>query len=367
MRILSRYVLREFLIPFSYCFFGLISIYLLFSSFDVISACFEQKPPISLVLAYFGGTVAQYLEWLLPAVFLLATLYTMWQFCRSSELTAMRANGISFVVIVLPILSVAIIAAALSYINSEYYAPVASRNAKLIKDTNFATKEVLIHHNVGFSMPTLNHTWLIGEMDINHPDRLKNVTVTVFRPDGSRDFALIAGVVEHLDGMWWAHSPVSYTFYNELDTVIEPPTEDFALSTLVPLYDFPETPAQIVLQNKGDSDFDSIEDRKTYLEMLDSPTRDEKRRIKYNIYRRFAAPFSIIVITLFAIPVGIASGRQSVFKGIILALTLFLGYYVLNILGMLLANRGLFTPAFCAFLPSLIFFIGGCYFFYKQR
>ncbi len=367
MRILTRYVLREFLIPFTYCFLGLISIYILFSSFDVISACFEKRPPVMLVINYFGGTIAQYLEWLLPAVFLLATLYTMWQFCRKSELTAMRANGISFLTIVKPILSVAVVVAGLSFLNSEYYAPQAAMNAKLIKDDNFANKSINIRENVGFSMPSVNHSWLIRKMDMNHPNRLEGVKITIAREDGSKEYELMAGVVEYLDGMWWAHSPVNYTFYDELNNVIAPPTEDFALASLVPLYDFPEKPQHIVMQNKGSATFDSIRDREAYLETLDAPTKQQKRPVKYEIYRRFAAPLGIVVITLFAIPAGIASGRQSVFKGVILAIGLFLGYYVLNVLCMVLANRGILMPAFAAFLPSIIFLAMGGWLFYQQR
>ena len=62
------------------------------------------------------------------------------------------------------------------------------------------------------------------------------------------------------------------------------------------------------------------------------------------------APLACIVITLFAIPAGIASGRQSVFKGVLGALGMFFAYYGLVIFGMVSANKGWIPPVRSPFL-----------------
>ena len=109
--ILSKYVLREFLIPLTYCIIGFLGIYVIFELFDSFNRIMESKPPLSDVLNFFAGYISPYLEWLIPAALLLGTLYTMWTFCRHSEITAMRASGIGFSVIVRPILMVSAVLA----------------------------------------------------------------------------------------------------------------------------------------------------------------------------------------------------------------------------------------------------------------
>jgi lipopolysaccharide export LptBFGC system permease protein LptF len=79
------------------------------------------------------------------------------------------------------------------------------------------------------------------------------------------------------------------------------------------------------------------------------------------------SPLACIIITLFAIPAGIATGRQSVFKGIVGALAMFFAFYGLTIGFMILAKRGMCPPLLAATLPDVVFFGIGCHLFWRQR
>ena len=96
MKILTRYVLREFLIPLFYCLVGFISIYVLFDLFGSFSRIMESGVGVKKVLLYFCGYLAPYFHYIVPAALMLATLYTMWSFCRHSEIIAMRASGVRY-------------------------------------------------------------------------------------------------------------------------------------------------------------------------------------------------------------------------------------------------------------------------------
>lgn len=113
MRILTRYVLREYAIPLCYCLAGFISIYVLFELFGSFARLAESDLPSMTIVEYFCAYLAPFFEWLAPAALMLAALYTMWNFCRHSELIAMRANGVSFLAIARPILAVAVLMSGL--------------------------------------------------------------------------------------------------------------------------------------------------------------------------------------------------------------------------------------------------------------
>ena len=55
MRILFRYVLREFLVPLCYSLIGFVSIYVLFELFGSFSRIAEAKLPFGTVVAYFAA------------------------------------------------------------------------------------------------------------------------------------------------------------------------------------------------------------------------------------------------------------------------------------------------------------------------
>ena len=98
--------------------------------------------------------------------------------------------------------------------------------------------------------------------------------------------------------------------------------------------------------------------------MLEERTR---RRYGYDVWAQAVAPLACVVITLFAIPMGIATGRQSVSKGIIGALAMFFTFYGLTILCMVLAARGGLAPFPAAVFPDLVFLALGVRLFWKNR
>lgn len=368
--ILFWYVLRSFAVPALICFLGLCALFLLFTSFDLIGAVFDPKAAVDLRMAwdFLGGTLSTYLEWLLPAVFLLATLYTMWQFCRHSELTAMRAGGIGMTTVVAPILIVAAIAAVLSFLNTEYYRPAAATRAVIIKDSDFRDNGRTPRSGVGFVAPDGSHIWLFGTFDPQRPDRPRDVQITFFRDDGSRDVSYSAPRAEYLDGVWWLRGGVTGQWYDELDNVILPPEGVPARVSEKALYAVTEKPLQILAQN-SDADTASIALRKANRKLRDQTglTTRQKNEDSYATYSHYAAPVSILLVTLFAIPAGIASGRQSVFRGILLAISLFLAYYLITALAMWLSGLDIIKPALAAALPSILFGIAAIWLFRRQR
>lgn len=361
MSILFRYVLRSFAVPATLCLVGLSALTLLFMSFDLISACFDPKANVTWQVAFdfMSGMLSMYLEWLLPAIFLLATLYTMWQLCRNSELIAMRASGIGMGTVVAPILLTAFVAAAFSFVNTEFLKPVAATRALVIKNSDFRETGREPRRGIGFQAPDGSHRWIIGEMDPRDPELLRDVKLTFFREDTSMAQMYEAPEARWLDGAWTLMKGVKIHYYNTLSEPELPGDRPDSLPTKT-FYEqqVPEHPREILVQN-GREELASAQDRKMQRKLRDQAegglTRRQKNADSYNTYNHYAAPFAILLVTFFAIPAGIASGRQSVFRGILVALSLFLSYYAITALAMFLATNDFLKPALAVALPSLIF------------
>jgi lipopolysaccharide export LptBFGC system permease protein LptF len=87
----------------------------------------------------------------------------------------------------------------------------------------------------------------------------------------------------------------------------------------------------------------------------------------FDIHAHLAAPFSCLIITLFAIPAGVATGRQSVFKGVIIAIAMFFGFYAVSLSCMVLAKNSLMPPALGAWFANIGFLAAGLVLFHRQR
>ena len=364
-RILSRYVLREFLIPLTYCIIGFLGIYVIFELFDSFNRIMESKPPVWDVLNFFAGYISPYLEWLIPAALLLGTLYTMWTFCRHSEITAMRASGIGFSVIVRPILMVsAVLAIAVAIIN-EFYAPAASEWARAYREARFKPVSRKVYDYIAFYNLEAQRIWRVDRIDTAQPNVLKGVHLSFDRPDGSRELDISCDRAEYLDGVWWLDHPV-YHYFDTLNNPIKNPKPQLATLTLRSFPDFDETPRDFLLMNKS-WEFYSIRDMIHYMRRHPNLKKEERNSRMYDIHSRFAKPFACLVITLFAIPAGVATSRQSVFKGVMGAVGMFFGFYALSIGCMVLAKSGIMTAWMAAWLANAVFFAIGLYLFQRQR
>ena len=365
MRILTRYVLREFLVPLTYCLVGFLGIYVLFELFESFDRIMESKPPAGVVLKFFAGYISPYLEWLIPAALMLGTLYTMWNFCRHSEITAMRANGIGFLVIVRPLLAVAALMAVFVACNNEFYAPEASEHAKALKDSRFNGVKTAALTDLPFYNQQAGRVWRINKMSPDNPKLLEGVRLSFNRPDGSRQLDITCRKAEYLDGMWWVFYP-QYQYFDELNNAIENPAPKLAGLVARAMPQLDEKPRDFLLMIKA-WEFYNIRDMIHYLKTHTHLDATEVASKSYDIQARLAAPFSCLIITLFAIPAGVATGRQSVFKGVILALAMFFGFYTLSLCCMVLVKNALMPVLLGAWLPNLLFLSAGSILFYRQR
>ncbi len=365
MRILTRYVLREFLVPLSYCLIGFLGVYVLFELFGSFNRIVEAKPEFLTVLSFFAGYLSPYLEWLIPAALLLATLYTMWNFCRHSEITAMRASGIGFLVIVRPLLAVACLMAVFVACNNEFYAPWAAEQARAYRENRFTLADSLVQENTPYINQQAGRVWRINKMTLDNPRLLEGVRLSFDRPDGSRQLDITCRKAEYLDGQWWFFYP-QYQHFDELNNPVANPTPALAGLVIRSFPELTETPRDFLLMNKA-WEYYTIRDMFHYLKTHPNLEAKEVASKTFDIHARLAAPFSCLIITLFAIPAGVATGRQSVFKGVIYAVAMFFGFYAAS-LGCMVLTKNQFIPVLLgAWLPNALFLAAGGYLFSRQR
>ena len=365
MKILTRYVLREFLIPLFYCLVGFISIYVLFDLFGSFSRIMESGVGFKKVVLYFCGYLAPYFHYIVPAALMLATLYTMWSFCRHSEIIAMRASGVSFLAIVRPLLAVALVmAGAVVWVN-ESFVPRKSQWAEQMKRAKFDESRLTRGDNIVFRNTKECRTWNIDAFLDDDGEHMKDVRVTVDRPGGTRLMTVTAPQVDYLDGQWWFTQP-QVQHYDMLGQERATPTPELDALPLRCFGEFQERPSDFLMQNRPWK-YNSILDRIRYMRVHPEMSDEARRDAVFDIWAQIMAPLACLVITLFAIPAGIASGRQSVFWGIIGALAMYFSFYGLVIGGMVVAKNGWCPPVLAAVLPYVVFLVLGIRAFWKQR
>lgn len=365
MRILTRYVFVEFLVPLVYCLVGFFAIYVLFELSGSFSRLMEARPPFGDAVSYFCGYLAPYVKYLMPAALLLATIYTMWSFCRHSELIAMRAGGVGFLTIVRPLLAVALVAAGGVVWLDECYVPARAQWAKRFKSARFRYDEMEFGKDLVYCNVVGRRTWSVGAIEDVRGERLRGVRVTQDRGDGRRERTIFAERADFMDGEWWLTNPVVQHF-DVSGREVPSPTPGLDGLKLRCFPELDERPADLVIQNR-DWSFTSVAEKFRFIRMHPDMSAHDRADHLYDAWAQLFAPLACLIVTLFAIPAGIASGRQSVFRGILGALALFFAFYAFTLLAMACEKKGWLPPLAAVLLPDVVFLAVGLRGLWRQR
>jgi lipopolysaccharide export LptBFGC system permease protein LptF len=156
---------------------------------------------------YFCGYLAPYFHFLAPAALMLATLYTMWNFCRHSEITAMRASGVSFIAIVKPVLAVAVFVAVFVAWVNESYVPAKAQWAAQMRTDRFDMEKASKADNLVYRNAAAGRIWNVDNVLDGDGRKLRNVRLTFDREGCVRMMSVFSERVDYIDGEWWFTRP----------------------------------------------------------------------------------------------------------------------------------------------------------------
>lgn len=127
MRILDRYVLREFAGYLALGLSGFIVIFIVVDLFEKIDVFLDHRAPAALIARFYLWRAPEVVVQVLPVALLLATFLALGQLNKFGELTAMRAAGVSLLRLLRPVFLCAALAACVSLLLGEWVVPAANR------------------------------------------------------------------------------------------------------------------------------------------------------------------------------------------------------------------------------------------------
>jgi len=127
MKLLDRYVLREFLGYLMLGLVGFIVIFVVVDIFEKIDVFLDHRASPLLIASFYLYRAPEVVVQVMPVALLLATFLALGQLNKFNELTAMRSAGISLVRILIPVLGMAALAALAALALSELVVPLANR------------------------------------------------------------------------------------------------------------------------------------------------------------------------------------------------------------------------------------------------
>ena len=354
--LLDRYISVMYLRTVGLSFLGLLGLFYISTFLDKSEKIFKGDASLGLVLQFLVYMTPQYVYFVVPLAVLLSVLVTFGLLARSSELTVMKACGISLYRAALPVIAMSLLGSAILFGLEQRVLAEANRKA------DAADREIrnLPQQNLN----PLNRRWIVArDGSIYHygffdAPRQTLTGLTVYRPapDAWRLSSIAhAATAEYRQDTWigrngwrreYTGGTVRYEPFRTRPLRLEPPDYFGTGAPVAELMTVPELQSHIA-------------------ELSDSGVNVVPLAVE--LQRKIAFPFVTVVMTLLAIPFGVTTGRRGALYGIGIGIVLALSYWIVLHVFLAIGGAGLLPPFLAGWSANIIVAGAAAYLFLNTR
>jgi lipopolysaccharide export system permease protein len=354
--ILDRYLVSELTGPFV---FGLSAFTLIFVATQILALgrlVSEEHAPLWAAVEYFLWSMPQFLLLTIPMAMLLGTLLALQRLSGESEITAMKAGGISLARIVAPLLVVGFATSLIALVLQEQFVPLANDRATYIQ-------QAVIEHvspalsNLSAVTPLPGggkQVTIAGAFDVE-TQGLLNVTVIRYDQHQTAQEIIFADRATYNAPTWTFQNAKTYRFSPDGTIVTETsPT----LSV-----DIGERPNQIANQTLQISNPEQLSRAEIKAQLASNNLSPQQHRLFTATYAaKLSRPFAAFVFTLIAVPFGLRPVRGGgTGLGFGLAVAIVFVYYVVSTFFLTVGSAALWLAGPAAWTPNLLFTVIGAW------
>ena len=360
-RIFDRYLIKNFLVPFTYSLLGMLAIWLVYDlgehANDFQEAHLGFQPIARFYLAQFPFIIVNQV----PLSVLLGLLYVLTRMSRRNEIVSMMSAGVSVPRVLLPLILLGLVlTVACTGLNYELGQKGQWASAYMLdelikgKEKNSQLDAVVFPNRRDYRI------WFMQFLDAKN-ERLSNVQV--IQQDG-------AGVIKSkIYGQTASYDSQHrlWTFYNgkisNLDPAGNVTSEEFFINKDVSGWS--ETPWRLssaAMRGK----YMTVPQLEHYLkENADFPETN-LAEFKTQMWYRFALPWNVLVVVFVAAPLCVAFSRRGALGGIAGGLLLFIGLFASTNVFLALGQGSRISPLVAAWTPALAFLLLGFLLLYRR-
>lgn len=356
--ILDRYILRRFTFVFALTYSSLAVLFAIITFFELIDDAMENHKPLYLILKHIYYYMPQMLFYMQPVAVLIATLVVFGLLTKSSEVTAMKACGLSLYRISLPVVLATALLSGIAFYVQDYVLPRSNRKADALRN-EIQNKPVQTYYQ-------LNRTWMRGLgnriFNYNYYDsesqRFNQLSVFDFDPEEFTLARRVNAATATWRGQQWLLEHVWIREFRKGQS---------SAFKIVPrmTIDLPETPSYFFKEQKMPDQMKYLELR-TYIDELALSGFDTVK-FRVQLAQKLSFPLVSLIMAVIAVPFSFMMGRHGALYGIGVSVALAMVFW--GTLGIFrsLGYIQVLPPFFAAWSPNIIFAIIGLYMLFTVK
>ncbi len=350
-----RYLAREIFLSTALLLVALLALFALFDLIRELGDLGKSSYGLAMVLAYVALSQPAHVVVIFPVAALMGTLLAVSRMSTQSELTVLRASGLSLTRLAAYAALIGVAFSVLTFLFGEIVAPAAKEGAKRLRMS--ATSSV-VAQQFRSGLWVKDDLSFVNIESVTAKSELVNVRIYEF----DRAYRLLAISIaprgRYDDSNRWLLTDVQKTTFEGERAHIE------KLPTAV--WNSAMTPSLLAVLLVNPEEM-SLLDLSAYIDHL----RDNKQNsTRYELARwgKLLQPAAVIIMMLLAIPFAVQSQRAGgIGANLLLGIMIGLGFYFLNQLASNLTVLNDWPPMISASAPLAIFFaIAMCLIFIKE-
>lgn len=353
--ILDDMILRDFAMYLVMILSTFLLLALVFTFFELLTDIVRNKVSFILLAEYLLNLTPSLIYLMAPMSVLLAVLITFGLMQKSSELTAMKATGVSIYRATLPVIVLSALFATGLFMFDQVYIPHTNKQQEIMRNQ--------IKGKPPQTYLQADRKWIFGENNqiyyyqVFDPDVNRFGGITVFEFDPAT-FQLTRRI--HADSAHWEPGIKKWVFENgwvrslKGASIQEYHTFDVATSPQIG-----EDPSYFKKEVRQSSEMD-YEELRNYIQDLQQSGFDTVR-LKVQLQKKIAFPLITLVMAVLAIPFSARSRRGGALAGVAIALGIAVVYWVTAGLFEAMGNANQLPAMLAAWAPDFIFALAGGY------
>ncbi len=355
MKLIDRYILKNFIQNFFFGILCFILIFILIDLFENLDKFIDKSLGIRLVIVYYIYFIPEILKLIIPIGMLLASLFTISRFINYSEFVAMRSAGISIYRYLSPILIFGFAVTLLSIYFNGWVVPRSNR-LKLEMERNYLGRNQIIStiSNI-YIQDSKNRFITIGLYDKSSMS-CNFVSIQIFKMDSLN---VMTSRYDAKQMIWdstvkdWKLVEVFYRQFETQNNEIMRYNKEIKISQIEAIKSINIDPDLIIKKQLRPEEL-NLTEFSEFIENLEKSGQDiSKAEVDY--YSIISFPFSTLVTIIFG--VSVSSNRRKGGAALQFGISILVSFIYLGFvkISQIFGYNGDMNPILTAWLANIIF------------
>lgn len=364
MRTIDKYIIRELFWPYIFGMLGFLVVIAIDPMISAMKNIINKQIDIGVVAKWFVFSLTRDMIFTFPMAMLLSSLLVFGRLSKDSETVALKAGGVSFWRLMIPVMVFAFLSTVFAFLFGEFVMPYSVKMARDIQK-NEILKLLPVRGAENVYIKDTDYRTIYAGKVLHFPGeevsvRLENIVVSEYDPATQLvAHRILAKGGVFMQGKWNFWDGMVYDYDRDMNATL---VEEFKNKAV----DLRERPDDF---KKEESNYGEMSSREIFnlVKYHSKKGFQDIAPLLVEFYLKSSIPVACFIFGIMGAALGTGNSKTGAFIGFGVSVIIIFIYYVLLSISKAYGKNGVIPPLFAAWIHNIIFFIVAVWLVYRVR